>query len=277
MSQQMTSVVTTISRGKGKLFRAATNEDEDTFAKAEKALAAAKGRYGEEIIPHEKLPPIGTLGFRVNNYGMRKWGDLYSARQLLALTTFVRNVRDASGAMTQAAGNDEYPEAVVAVLSLLVSKLTDWLSVLVSWQPHVQCPGHVFTRQALPMVWDYTESVPVTGSSGSWESLLRVLCAGWTPLETVRQTRQCTPSRFTSSQGAIHSETVRQGTIQLSNQPHNSVLRKALQLQELAAACDPIRGQAKQRATRLELVTFSLEEQFAFRGRNRRSPFLAAV
>ncbi|OHB68617.1 MAG: hypothetical protein A2V70_15475 [Planctomycetes bacterium RBG_13_63_9] len=55
------------------------------FEQSVLALEELRGRNEPDIVPHEPLPPVGTLGFRVNNYGLLKWGDLFSSRQLLAL------------------------------------------------------------------------------------------------------------------------------------------------------------------------------------------------
>ena len=46
--------------------------------------------------PDEPLPPIGTLGFRVQRYGMLQWGDLFTARQNLTLITLAKHIRGVS-------------------------------------------------------------------------------------------------------------------------------------------------------------------------------------
>lgn len=52
-----------------------------------KKVAGEKPSNGLSPIPDEPLPPIGTLGFRVQRYGMLLWGDLFTMRQKLALAT----------------------------------------------------------------------------------------------------------------------------------------------------------------------------------------------
>jgi adenine-specific DNA methylase/REP element-mobilizing transposase RayT len=57
--------------------------------------------WGMDPVPDEPLPPKETLGFRVQRYGMLKWGDLFNSRQKLALITFVEKVREAYQLMTK--------------------------------------------------------------------------------------------------------------------------------------------------------------------------------
>ena len=118
-----------------------------------------------------------ALGFRVGNYGMSRWCDLFTDRQLVALTTFadlVEVARDQVKADAAAAGllNDDlglrengigatgYAEAVGMYLSLAVDKTADYSTSLAAWQPDYknQRVGHLFSRQAISMCWDFGES-----------------------------------------------------------------------------------------------------------------------
>ncbi|MDW8362486.1 MAG: hypothetical protein RMK74_08800 [Myxococcales bacterium] len=109
-------------------------------------------------MPDEPLPPVGTLGFRVQRYGMLQWGDLFAARQKVALVTLGRRVGELPG-KTQSAQS----EAVMEALALAISKQAERLSSLVSWISSTQAPRGTFARHALPIVWDFLEMVPVTG------------------------------------------------------------------------------------------------------------------
>ncbi len=125
----------------------------------------------------------GALGFRVGNYGMTKWSDLFTSRQLVALTTFsdlVAVVRerihrdavaakltdDKSSLDTGGNGAQAYAEAVSVYLGLGVSKLSDSGNSLVSWKPSMDQAIHLFTKQAIPMVWDFAEPGVFSGSMG---------------------------------------------------------------------------------------------------------------
>jgi putative DNA methylase len=130
-----------------------------------------------------------ALGFRVGNYGMTKWSNLFAPRQLIALTTFcelvsaakdrIRQDAIASGQADQGDGLDvggvgptAYAEAVSVYLALAVGKLADYNSSLCSWISGGQTMRNTFGRQAVPMVWDFAEANPIGGSTGSFSSAI---------------------------------------------------------------------------------------------------------
>ncbi|MCY4239102.1 MAG: hypothetical protein OXC93_12245, partial [Rhodospirillaceae bacterium] len=129
--------------------------------------------------------PARALSFRVQEYGMRRWRDLFTDRQLVALTTFsdlVSEARDKVLADALAAGMDAaaprlseggtgaqaYAEAVATYLGLSVSRQANRCSSLTFWDPGGAKVQQVFARQALPMVWDFCEANPFSDSSGNF-------------------------------------------------------------------------------------------------------------
>ncbi|GFP19858.1 hypothetical protein HKBW3S03_01362, partial [Candidatus Hakubella thermalkaliphila] len=107
--------------------------------------------------------------FRVQRYGMLKWGDLFNPRQKLALITFAEKVRQAYRKMLSEGLEEGYAKAVVSYLALGVDRLADFGSVLCV----LNVTGgrgvvHTFGRQALPMAWDYIESNPFNPVAAGW-------------------------------------------------------------------------------------------------------------
>lgn len=131
-----------------------------------------------------------ALGFRVGNYGMTRWDQLFTNRQLAALSAFaeaIREVRDevVSDALAAkslpsddrplregGAGPRAYSEAIRVYLTFALDKLADLANSLCGWEPIAQCPRHLFGRQAIPIVWDFAEGNPLGDSSGSWKKCL---------------------------------------------------------------------------------------------------------
>lgn len=126
-----------------------------------------------------------ALGFRVGNYGMTKWSDLFTPRQLVALTTFSDLVQEVHerikrDALTTGVSPDDrsldngstgataYADALGVYLAFALSKQADLGNSLCAWEPIAQCPRHLFGRQAIPIVWDYAEGNPLGESSGAW-------------------------------------------------------------------------------------------------------------
>jgi len=122
-------------------------------------------------VPDEDLPPENTLGFRVQRYGMLKWGDLFNSRQKLALITFTEKVRFAYKKMIEEGYDKEYAKAVVSYLGLGVNRMADKNSTLCRLIPQTEAIGFTYGRQALPMLWDYIEMNPITHPSG-WVSIM---------------------------------------------------------------------------------------------------------
>ena len=111
---------------------------------------------------------------------MTDYADLFTHRQLVALTTFSDLVDEARTKVVvdaQAAGLNEeevssYGDGVATYLAFLVSKQADLGNSLNRWEPNAECPRQLFARQAIPMVWDFAEGNPLSSSSGSWEVLV---------------------------------------------------------------------------------------------------------
>ncbi len=116
-------------------------------------------------------------------YGLTEFSDLFTSRQLLALTTFSDMVLEAreralsdalaagepSGDRLEAGGTDAeaHADALATYLGYLGSKLADWLSALCTWIPQIEGVRDTFARQALPMAWDFVEINPFSNSVGN--------------------------------------------------------------------------------------------------------------
>jgi putative DNA methylase len=126
-----------------------------------------------------------ALGFRIGNYGMAQWCDLFTRRQLVALKTFcdvLRDVQskvlsDASGShlsddnvglQNGGTGTTAYAEAISVYLGLAISRLADWNNSLSRWESTAQVPQHLFSQQTIQITWDYSECNPFSSSTGSF-------------------------------------------------------------------------------------------------------------
>jgi len=167
VGQRMVAVV--LHSATGKRYRIANDKDMEAFNEAERYLKEKRKKlydeWGLDPVPDEPLPPVGTLGFRIQRYGMNTWGDLFNARQKLAMITFVEKIREAYKKMIEAGYDKEYAKAVVSYLGFVVSRIPDTNSVICHWDGVWQKAANTFARQALPMNWDYIEA-NVLGMSG---------------------------------------------------------------------------------------------------------------
>jgi len=174
--QRMVAVVLHKPGEIGKRYRLATNKDLEIFNSAERYLEEKKAKlkedWGIDPVPDEELPPKETLGFRVQRYGMLKWGDLFNSRQKLALITFTEKVKLAYKKMIDNGYKDEYAKAVVSYLGLATDRLADYNSSLTVWAVAGEFIAHTFGRQAVPMIWDYFELNPSSNTTGDWNSAM---------------------------------------------------------------------------------------------------------
>ena len=171
MGAQLMAIV--VEGDRGRVYLAPNPEHE---AAARKANPEWNPEVAMPKNPRWFSPPL---------YGMTTYGDLFTPRQLVALTTFSDLVTEAQGRVERDAivaglpddsiplrdggtGAKAYAEAVGVYLAFALSKQADLGNSLCGWEPIAQCPRHLFGRQAIPMIWDYAEGNPLGNSSGSW-------------------------------------------------------------------------------------------------------------
>lgn len=159
---RLLAVVTLKDEAMGRQYRVAVEPDYKSIWKVQKALAKlVKEKLPNMLnpIPDEPLPPQGTLGFRVQLYGMTQWGDLFTARQKFAIAHLASLVRAL-----------DKNHAVGSLLALGIDKLADKATSLCRWKATAEyMAGNTFSRQALPIVWDFCEAQPFGGASGGWQ------------------------------------------------------------------------------------------------------------
>lgn len=117
---------------------------------------------------HEPTPIGGGAGagraFSVAGYGLTRWADLFTKRQLLATATVIGALRSASSSQA----DSEWRLALASYLYAATARLVDRNSQLCTWQVGAEKIGHSFARFALPITWDWVEVMPWADSSGGF-------------------------------------------------------------------------------------------------------------
>ncbi|EHQ35993.1 DUF1156 domain-containing protein [Methanoplanus limicola] len=164
----------------------------------------AKGKKGRVYlssdlfeVPDIKKPDVPEANKPMTNdhrwfspplYGLPNFSDIFTPRQLTALTTFSDLVKEArekalndaiaagmpddkTGLEDGGTGAAAYADSICIYLALSLSRWTDLTNSLVSWNNVNQNFRALFARQAIPMVWDYAESNPF-GPIASWYSII---------------------------------------------------------------------------------------------------------
>jgi putative DNA methylase len=177
-----------VAEGKrGRVYLAPTPEHEAAARKA-------KPEWKPDVTISGSTQYLG-----VKPYGMDRFGQLFTDRQLVALTTFsdlVQEARErvkddalATGILPEGprldaggAGATAYADAVAVYLASGVSRLANRLATICIWNRIGEKIEQVFARQAIPMTWDFAEANAFSDSTGGWAGSLE-----WVPtaLETL--------------------------------------------------------------------------------------------
>lgn len=110
-------------------------------------------------------------GIRVGLYGMGTWADLFTQRQLIALTAFADEVAEIPQRIESEGGSSEWAGAVATLLGLAVGQLARANSSQCRWRMRTTAHGKAegaFGRNDLPMMWDFAETYFASGSVGDW-------------------------------------------------------------------------------------------------------------
>ena len=109
-------------------------------------------------------------------YGYLYWHELFTERQLTALVTFSDLVGEVQSQIEIDGGSTDYAKAISVYLAFSVDSAVNSWSSIVSWRNSVESSRNTFSRQAIPMVWDFAEVNPFSKSNGNWMDA----CIGWT-------------------------------------------------------------------------------------------------
>lgn len=176
---RLLAVVTLRPGEQGRHYRLPTKRDYEAVRKAQQRLQSILvewehgGRKGPCPVPDEPTPSGGGSGagraFSVQKYGMLQWGDLFSARQKLALVTLARLIASPGSNLGSCPASS-------------LSRLADKNASLAVWNQIGEKIEHVFGRQALPIVWDFAEVAVFSHSTGNFASgvdLVRKVTEAW--------------------------------------------------------------------------------------------------
>lgn len=170
---QLTAVV--VDGPDGKEYQLPTEAELLVARPSEETLQAAfkEVPFG---VPEEPSPKGGGSGagraFSVQGYGMMRWRDLYTTRQLVALGTFVTHTRKVREAMGKGDYPQDWVDAVGSYLALAVDKTADYTSASCSWIMGLEAIRSTFSRFALQIIWDFCETNPLALTAGSYTGVM---------------------------------------------------------------------------------------------------------
>ena len=158
----------------GRHYRLAMEHDYEGVLKSQGRVAKLLdewergGKQGLCPVPDEPTPTGGGSGagraFSVQKYGMMIWGDLFTARQKVALVMLV------GAASIVRNGHD-----ISQPLAISVSRFADIYNALCQWENTKHQVRHLFTRQAIPILWDFAEGSALGEQAGDHSTTLATI------------------------------------------------------------------------------------------------------
>jgi putative DNA methylase len=173
ISQQLMAIVCTTPGQKGKTYLSATEYQQ--YIPHEAKIKSRLNKLCEDTgltVPNEPIFSGDTRAFFTHLYGLDNFGKLFTPRQLLALMTFVKYVRQAHEKMLQQGYEEDLAKAIATYLGILCDRIADYNSTITTWNSIGEKIKNTFSRQALPMVWDFSEINPLGNASGNVQGAL---------------------------------------------------------------------------------------------------------
>ena len=166
LGQVMVAVV--VDGLNGKEYRLPTDHERVLSEVTEDQLQSVYGDipFG---LPEEPTPKGGigaSRAFSVDGYGFDTWRKLFSNRQLLALGEFVRALRELPTELADYPA--EWREAIATMCLPIISRMADRGSTLATWTNNPEQIRSTFARFALPITWDFSESAPLSDTTGGF-------------------------------------------------------------------------------------------------------------
>jgi putative DNA methylase len=118
-------------------------------------------------VPHEAIVNDAKGALFCVMYGLRNWNHIFSDRQMMCLLTFAGKVRESSTEM--ASYDDDRRRAILVLLAAMLDRLADFSSTGCRWNSiEGERTANTFSRGALPMMWDYSETAPFNEENAGW-------------------------------------------------------------------------------------------------------------
>jgi adenine-specific DNA methylase len=162
---QLTAVVTEGS--KSKKYRIPSALEVDVAANAASHVEESLAKLPNVTIL-DPFSPCSTRSISAHLYGIRRWIDLYTPRQILAISEFGKAIHDARIFMLQNGYDLELIKVIVDFLCLGLDRLLCFLCVNACWKPDADSLNWAFSRFSISLLWDFAEAQPLGTSAGSY-------------------------------------------------------------------------------------------------------------
>jgi adenine-specific DNA methylase len=179
----------------GLKFEPPEQRDLDAIEAAGAELAKHRARWEREnVIPTERYPEVSSDP-RPKLYGMPRWTDMFSSRQLLGMGVLVEELRKMRPEIVAKEGEDR-ADAIEHLLAFGIDKFLDYNNSLNTWESTRGIAKHLFQRHDFSFKATYAEMAPCNAGSGVAWVIDNVLDA-WEKLAELSRTDASAPVALT--------------------------------------------------------------------------------
>jgi adenine-specific DNA methylase len=176
LSSMMVAVITEASHGKD--YRLPDAADIELARQAEREIEKIFERipFGKPVEPTPEPAGSKFNSSSTTLYGLYRWCDLFTSRQLFALASILLATTEAASALDTDGQYEEWRLAIKEYLAVALDRLSDYDSTLCNWDPNGEYVTHTFQRFALPIKWDFCEINPASGATGDYTGAIDWIC-----------------------------------------------------------------------------------------------------
>ena len=151
----------------GKAYELPSREDLEKFNAAKQELKAKWSLLESmNLIPKEE--PQESELYTITNYGLKKWYEYFTERQLLLMCTLLKTIKEVCSEIS----DKEYAKVIATYLGFLLCKHVDYNSIGVRWHARNRQCGNVLSMRRPSFIYNFAETNPFEKTSGSLISML---------------------------------------------------------------------------------------------------------
>jgi adenine-specific DNA methylase len=147
-------------------FRAPRDEDDNSASIAERLARKLPEWESNDIVPCEEIDELSNYDRGHRLYGVYKWMEMFSPRQLLCHCTGVEVFREFLDVDRQAGALTESRKAAYVYLALSLDKIRDYNSRMTTWHANREVMANTFNRHNFSLNWSYVEMAPLIAGLG---------------------------------------------------------------------------------------------------------------
>lgn len=118
--------------------------------------------------PNERLPENDSQNLKIPHWGFNTWGSMFSDRQIHVINSLIKNLKQTYSILP----NNDYGKCICTYLGILIDKELDYYNSFCTWHVGRDTLGHLFSKQAIPMVFDYAETNIFSDSTGCLKNMI---------------------------------------------------------------------------------------------------------